>query len=49
MADLLCRIMSESYWGYVWPIFDSKAIRADIYFSLESMKWFSWSYVRTIF
>ena len=40
MADLLCRIMSESYWGYVWPIFDSRATRADKYFSLESMKWF---------
>ena len=34
MVDLLSRIMSESYWGYFWPIFDSKATRADIYFSL---------------
>ena len=34
MVDLLSKIMSESYWGYVWFIFDSKATRADIYFSL---------------
>ena len=40
MTDLLCRIMSESYWDYVQSIFDSRATRADKYFSLESMKWF---------
>ena len=49
MADLLCRIMSESYWGYVWPIFDSRATRADKYFSLESYEVVLWSYVRPIF
>ena len=34
MVDLLSRIMTESYWGYVWTIFDSKATRSDIHFSL---------------
>ena len=49
MTDLLCRIMSESYWDYVRSIFDSRATRADKYFSLESYEVVLWSYVRPIF
>ena len=39
MAYLLCKIMSEPCWGYVWPSFDSRATRALKYFNPESMKW----------